>query len=81
MKVQDGDPADKAGIKVGDVITRIDSQALHGVDLEKVLGMLRGAADTEVKLSILRNGQDEPIELSVLRKMICMRSAQEQDKK
>ena len=30
VKVLDGDPADKAGVKVGDVITRIDSRALSG---------------------------------------------------
>jgi hypothetical protein len=81
VNVQQGDPADKAGIKVGDVITQIDNQPLQGIDLEKAYGMLRGAVDTEVKLSIVRDGESKPIEFSVVRKMVRMRSAQEQEKK
>src|SRR5262249_54129618 len=79
--VQEGDPADIAGLKAGDIITQIDHQSLQGMAADKVLEMLHGSVDTEVKLTVLRKGQDKPMELSATRKMIHLQSGQGQEKK
>ncbi|XP_062376381.1 tyrosine-protein phosphatase non-receptor type 13-like [Sardina pilchardus] len=49
-----GQPADESGmLRMGDVILAVNGQSLKGVPYQKVLLMLRGAAD-EVRLSICR---------------------------
>jgi hypothetical protein len=81
VRVQEGGPADNAGIKVGDTITRLDDQSLQGLGLDKVVEKMRGAVDTEVKLTIIRKGEANPITVSARRAMISVRAVQEQPSK
>ena len=52
-------PADKAGLKAGDVILAVDGEATAGQDLDDVIGRVRGEAGTPVTLTI-RSGEDGP---------------------
>jgi len=79
IKVVDGMPADKAGIKVGDIIKQIDNEPVENLTLEKVIEKLRGEVGTEVKLQIKR--QERSIELTAVRKMVRTQSSQSQEKK
>jgi len=49
-------PAEKAGIKAGDLITRVDGQDIRGMKLTEAVRLLRGAPGTGVVLRVTRDG-------------------------
>ncbi|HML37377.1 MAG TPA: S41 family peptidase [Bacillota bacterium] len=52
-----GTPAEKSGIKTGDIITRIDGTDISKKTLEEAASMMRGDEGTKITLTIDRNGQ------------------------
>lgn len=69
-KIYDHSPAQKEGIKVGDIIIKVDNHDLAGVLDEKVKEYVRGEEGTKVSLTLLR-GQ-ETISLKVARESLDM---------
>lgn len=67
-------PAEKAGIKIGDLIIAVDGQDMTGVDGSVVLSKVKGPAGTEVILTILREGVSEPFDIKVTRAKIVQSS-------
>ena len=67
-------PAEKAGIKVGDLIIAVDGQDMTGVDGELVLKKVKGPAGTPVTLTIQRLGTDQPFDIIVTRAKITQSS-------
>ena len=65
-----GSPADKAGIKAGDMITHLDGELIYGGDLDDAVSRMRGPVGTSINLTIFRLGRDEPLELTVERGLI-----------
>ena len=64
--IQPGSPADKAGLKVGDVITRIDNRPVRDIRAVKNrIGLVR--MGQMLKLSVIRNGQSMDINASIER--------------
>jgi carboxyl-terminal processing protease len=55
-----GSPADKAGLKAGDVVLAVDGKTTAGEDLDQVISRVRGKAGTTVVLSV-RSGADGPV--------------------
>lgn len=53
-----GFPADRAGIKPGDMMTRIDGISLKGLSTDKVSSMLKGEPGSDVEVTFLRNGKE-----------------------
>jgi len=70
----DGSPSQKAGIKPGDIIVRIDDQPMKGKTLTDATRLMRGPKDTPIKLSLMRKGVEEPIDLIVIRDLIHVQS-------
>lgn len=63
-EVEEGSPADKAGLQKGDIITKIEGKEVSTVtELNKVKYTYK-IGDT-VTLTILRNGQEQEIELTL----------------
>jgi carboxyl-terminal processing protease len=52
-----GTPAEKAGLKAGDVITAVDGQSTKGWTADDAVNHIRGKANTQVQVQVSRNGQ------------------------
>jgi len=59
-----GFPADKTGIKPGDLIISIDGKSLKGVTSDKASDMLKGDPGSEAEMTIRRNDKDFTVSLS-----------------
>lgn len=59
MEVEEGSPAETAGIQVGDFITHVDSDDVTEMGFEEAVGRIRGDENTEVRLNILRDGEEK----------------------
>ncbi len=63
-QVLKGSPADKAGLKVGDIIVALNGRKLEGVrDLQ--LSIMKTKPGTEVTLTIIREGKEKEIKVKV----------------
>ncbi|MGJ4939039.1 S41 family peptidase [Bradyrhizobium sp. HKCCYLS1011] len=69
----DDTPAAKAGILSGDLIAKIDGEAVQGLTLEQAVAKMKGAADTKTKLTIIRKGKDAPLDIAITREVIRVR--------
>ncbi len=67
-------PAQKAGIKAGDLIIKIDSTAVQSMDVGKAIDLLKGEPNSSVTLTIIREGSRSPITTTVLRDVIKTKS-------
>jgi carboxyl-terminal processing protease len=56
--VYKGFPADKSGIRPGDLMISIDGKSLRGVSSDKASDLLKGEPGTEAELIIRRNGEE-----------------------
>ncbi len=70
-----GSPAEKAGLRPGDIIVKIDGEDMTGVDPEVARQHVLGPAGSTVHLSIAREGQDALLEFDVTRDKIVIKSA------
>lgn len=70
----EGTPADKAGIKPGDYISKVDSQSVIGLPIEDVVKKMRGKPGTKVTIVILRKGEKAPLEFVIYRQNIQIKA-------
>jgi len=67
-----GQPADKAGVKAGDIVLEVDGRSIAGFSVYEAVAVIRGPAGTTVKLTIVRTGEPEPLEFAVTRSKIAI---------
>ncbi len=70
----DDTPADRAGVKPGDIITRINDTTITSDNLNESVNLLRGKPGSEVALGILHEGASAPVELKLKRETIRVAS-------
>lgn len=70
----DETPAAKAGVKAGDLIVKIDTTPVKGLNLKQAVDLMRGKPNTEIKLLIVREGETAPIDMSIMRDIIKIKS-------
>ncbi len=70
----EGTPADKAGVKAGDKIIKIDNTSTKDMSLIDAVGKLRGQKGTKVTITIVREGAAEPFDVVIVREIIKVQS-------
>ncbi len=63
-------PAEKAGVRAGDFIVKIDDKDSLTLVSDQAVKLIRGKAGTKVKLTLAREGVKAPIEISITRATI-----------
>ncbi len=70
----DGTPADKAGIKAGDTIIKLDEKPIKGLSLNEAVEQMRGKPGTPITLTVMREGTPQPLVIEVKRAIIVVES-------
>lgn len=70
----DGTPADKAGIKAGDIVLKIDEKSTINMTLDESVELMRGKPKTSVSLTIIRKGAMKPLVIKIQRDIIKVNS-------
>ncbi len=67
-------PAFKAGLKSGDLITRLDSTPVKGMTLDEAVKRMRGEPNTKITLTVARKEEDKPLIITIVRQEIKVQS-------
>jgi len=70
----DETPAERAGVKSGDLIIRLDDKNVKGMSLEDAVKIMRGKPKTDILLTIVREGTDKPLKITITRAIIKVQS-------
>ena len=70
----EGSPADRAGLKPGDLITKIDDTAVKGLSLNEAVKRMRGEPGTKVLLTIFRKDESRTFPVTITREEIRTQS-------
>ena len=63
----EGSPADRAGMKTNDLITKIDDTAVKGLTLSEAVSRMRGEPNTKVVLTIFRKDESRSFPVTIIR--------------
>lgn len=66
----EGTPADKAGVKAGDIILKINKESTLNMTIDEAVGLMRGKPQTSLTLTIVREGENKPLEIPITRDII-----------
>ena len=70
----DDTPAQRAGMKAGDLIIRIDGTAVQGLTLNEAVKKMRGKVGTKIVLTVVRKGEEQALTIDIIRDVIRIRS-------
>lgn len=70
----EGTPADRAGIKAGDKIVKIEGTSTKDVSLMDAVNKMRGPKGTKVNLTLEREGVKAPFDVTLMREIIKIQS-------
>lgn len=63
----DGSPAEKAGLKAGDIVMKVDGEDVSTLPLSDIVTKVRGPKDTPVTLTVLRPKDQKSLEITITR--------------
>jgi carboxyl-terminal processing protease len=70
VAVLPGSPAEKAGVKPGDLIDEIEGAPTRQFSVVQLERMMAGQADSTLKLTLVREGHDEPLGITITRSIL-----------
>ncbi len=70
----DGTPADKAGLKAGDIILKINSKSTIGMTIDEAVSLMRGKVGAPIDITIVRKGVSKPLSIHIVRGVITIQS-------
>ena len=70
----DDTPAQKAGIKAGDLIIKLDDRSVKGMSLNDAVDIMRGKPGDPITLTIIRESEERPLVITIVRDIIKTKS-------
>jgi carboxyl-terminal processing protease len=67
-----GTPADRSGLKRGDIVVAVDDTSVGGMSTLEIVSYVRGEEGTIVELQVLREGEDDPIPIRIKRARVII---------
>lgn len=67
-----GNPAEKAGIRAGDTILKVDNEDIGGWTVSQAVEKIRGPRGTQVALQIFHEGGQKPVDVTIVRDTIVV---------
>ena len=67
-----GFPADKAGLRAGDKILKVNGNSVENAAITSVSEQLKGKPGTELILTVERYGEEKPVDFSITREKISI---------
>jgi len=72
-----GTPAERAGLKNGDIITRINDQSAIHMSQDEAVHLMRGEPGTQLDMAVLRPGEGKEYEFKIIREIINVPSVED----
>jgi carboxyl-terminal processing protease len=73
----DDTPAQRAGIKAGDLVIRLDDTPVKGLSLKEAVDIMRGKPGTSIVLTVVREGGSKPLKIKIVRDIIKVTSVKD----
>ena len=70
----EGTPADKAGMKSGDIILKINDESTIGMSIDDAVSKMRGEVGTPIDITIVRKNEPKPLPIHIVRGDITIES-------
>ncbi len=70
----EGSPAFRAGLKSGDLITKIDDTVVKGLTMDQAVKKMRGEPNTKVVLTVFRKSESRSFPVTIVREEIRVQS-------
>ncbi len=70
----EGTPADRAGLKSGDIILKINKKSTIGMTIDEAVSLMRGKVGAPIDLMIVRKGEMKPLSIHIIRAIIQIQS-------
>jgi carboxyl-terminal processing protease len=66
----EGSPAERAGLRSGDLILRVNGETVFGITVEELRAKVRGPKGTSVTLTVQHENETSPVDINVTREEI-----------
>jgi carboxyl-terminal processing protease len=70
----EGTPADKADLKSGDIILKVNNKSTLNMTIDEAVAIMRGKPKTDITLTIVRKGKQKPFVVKITRDIIKIKS-------
>jgi len=70
----EGSPADRAGVRAGDVLLEVDGHAVQAGRLAEAIEHMRGFVGSYVRVAVARDGEPEPLQFALERSEVQVRT-------
>ncbi|HEX2984202.1 MAG TPA: S41 family peptidase [Ignavibacteriales bacterium] len=74
VDIMEGYSAQRQGLRIGDVITKIGDTEVNAANFDDISNYVKGEPGTELKLTIKRDDLEEPLQFNLLREEVVIKN-------